>query len=138
MNETAFLFAAPGNAIEWILLIAAIVIAVALLGAVGFLTYRLIKDKKLGQLKEAIVSAIKEAEKTHASGEEKLQVALTFVRVYCDKVGLKLDDRLLDWVVDYICKYISDHNELEEIEEAESAAKAAEAKPAEKKKSRKK
>ena len=137
MNETAFLFAAPANAGEWVLLIALILVALAILGAAGYLTYKLIKNDKLDKLKEAIISAIKEAEKTHASGEDKLQVALSFVKKYCEEIGLKLDDKLLEWVIDYICKYISDHNELEEIEEQE-AAKAIEAKPAAKKKSRKK
>ena len=113
------LFSAPQTTFEWFLLTVACIFAVVILGAAVFLTIRLIKEGKLGQIKDAIVAAIKEAEKTHGSGEDKLAFALEIVKNYCVGIGVKVDDRLIAWIVEYIRKYILDHNELEEIEEQE-------------------
>lgn len=113
------LFTAPQTPFEWVFLVAACAVGVAVLGWAAFATVKLVKDGKIGQLKEAIVKAIKEAEKTHGGSEEKLQYALTLIKSYCEEIGVKVNDQLIAWVVEYIKKYLIDHNELEEIEEQE-------------------
>lgn len=113
------LLSAPETPLEWILLIVACVLAVAFIVWAVVATIKLIKNGKLNELKDAIVNAIKEAEKTHGGPDEKLQYALTLIRTYCEEIGVKINDQLLAWIVSYIKKYILDHNELEEIEEQE-------------------
>lgn len=100
-------------------LVAVIAVVVVFAAALVVLTVKLVKDGKISQLKDAIVSAIKEAEKTHASGAEKKEIAIAAIKKYCEGIGLKVDARLLQWIADYIEKYIADHNELEMIEEEE-------------------
>ena len=117
--EFITLFSAPANAGEWILLIAAIMAIVGILAYAGFITYKLIKNGQYEKLKEAIIKAIKEAEKTHGTGEDKLARAVEIVRAYCEGIGMKINPELLGWIVSYIREYIADHNELEEIEEQE-------------------
>jgi len=113
------LLSAPETPIEWVSLIAACVVALAIVGYAIYITIKMIKEGKFGQLKDAIIKAIKEAEKTHGSSEDKLKYALAAVKAYCGEIGIKVDDKLLAWVTEYIEKYILDHNELEEIEEQE-------------------
>ena len=113
------LLSAPETPLEWILLIVACVLAVAFIVWAVVATIKLIKNGKLNELKDAIVNAIKEAEKTHGGPDEKLQYALTLIKTYCEEIGVKINDQLLAWIVSYIKKYILDHNELEEIEEQE-------------------
>ena len=113
------LLSAPETPLEWILLIVACVLAVAFIVWAVVATIKLIKNGKLNELKDAIVNAIKEAEKTHGGPDEKLQYALALIKTYCEEIGVKINDQLLAWIVSYIKKYILDHNELEEIEEQE-------------------
>lgn len=113
------LFTAPSTATEWLMLIVACVLALAFIVWAVIATIKLIKNGKFNELKNAVVDAIKEAEKTHGGPDEKLQYALTLIKAYCEKIGIKVNDKLLAWVVSYIKKYILDHNELEEIEEQE-------------------
>ena len=113
------LLSAPETPLEWILLIVTCVLAVAFIVWAVVATIKLIKNGKLNELKDAIVNAIKEAEKTHGGPDEKLQYALTLIKTYCEEIGVKINDQLLAWIVSYIKKYILDHNELEEIEEQE-------------------
>lgn len=113
------LLSAPETPLEWILLIVACVLTVAFIAWAVVATIKLIKNGKLNELKDAIVNAIKEAEKTHGGPDEKLQYALALIKTYCEEIGVKINDQLLAWIVSYIKKYILDHNELEEIEEQE-------------------
>lgn len=113
------LLSAPETPWEWAMLIVACILAVGFIAWAVIATIKLIKDGKLEKLKEAIIKAIKEAEKTHGSSEDKLQYALTLIKTYCEEIGVKINDQLLEWIVSYIKKYIIDHNELEEIEEQE-------------------
>ena len=123
------LLSAPETPLEWVLLIAAIVVAAAIVVFGIIQTIKLIKDGKLNQLKDAIVKAIKEAEKTHGGPDEKLEYAVTLVKTYCEEIGIKVNDQLIEWVVSYIKKYIVDHNDLKKIED--EGKKAVEApKPA--------
>ena len=123
------LLSAPETPLEWVLLIAAIVVAAAIVVFGIIQTVKLIKDGKLNQLKDAIVKAIKEAEKTHGGPDEKLEYAVTLVKTYCEEIGIKVNDQLIAWVVSYIKNYIVDHNDLKKIED--EGKKAVEApKPA--------
>lgn len=119
MNKLALFMSWPDTPIGWITLVAAVVVVLGIAGFAAFLAIKMVKDGKIDQLREAVVEAIKEAEKTHASGAEKKKIAIEAVKKFCEGIGLKLDDRLLTWVADYIEKYIRDHNELELIEEEE-------------------
>lgn len=119
MNILPILMSWPDSPIGWITLIAVGVVVLGILGVAVYLAIKLIKNGRIDQLREAVVAAIKEAEKTHASGEAKKRIAIAAVKTFCENIGLKLDDRLLAWVADYIEKYIRDHNELELIEEEE-------------------
>lgn len=123
MSMLKFLFSAPQTTWEWILFLTACVLAVAFIVWAVVATIKLIKNGKLNELKNAIVDAIKEAEKTHGGPDEKLEYALTLIRKYCENIGVKINDALLEWIVSYIKKYILDHNELEEIEEQEGKKK---------------
>ena len=123
------LLSAPETPLEWVLLIAAIVVAAAIVVFGIIQTVKLIKDGKLNQLKDAIVKAIKEAEKTHGGPDEKLEYAVTLVKTYCEEIGIEVNDQLIEWVVSYIKNYIVDHNDLKKIED--EGKKAVEApKPA--------
>lgn len=113
------LFTAPDTVSEWVMLVIACILALAFIAWAVVATIKLIKNGKFNELKNAIVDAIKEAEKTHGGPDEKLQYALTIIKAYCEKIGVKVNDKLLAWIVSYIKKYIFDHNELEEIEEQE-------------------
>ena len=115
----SILLSAPETPIEWLFLIAACVIAVGVVVFGAIQTIKLAKSGKMELLKEAIIKAIKEAEKTHGGPDEKLNYAVALIKTYCEEIGLKVNDQLIAWVVQYIKKYIIDHNELEEIEEME-------------------
>lgn len=119
MNMLNILATLPDNPVGWISLIAVSVLVLGLGGFVVYLVLKLLKNGKIDQLREAVVAAIKQAEKSHASGAEKKKIAIETVKKFCEGIGLKLDDCLLNWIADYIEKYISDHNELELIEEEE-------------------
>lgn len=119
MNMLNILVSWPDSPTGWMAFFAVVAVVLALCGAIAFTVFKLVENGKLEQLREAVVEAIKEAEKTHASGEEKKKIAIEVVKKFCEGIGLKLDDRLLAWVADYIEKYIRDHNELELIEEEE-------------------
>lgn len=121
------IFSAPVNPAEWAFLIIAIVAGLVVLVALVWTVIKLLKDGKLDQLKEAIIVAIKEAEKTHQSGATKKEIVVKTVKEFCDQIGLNVNEKLLSWIADYIDKYIADHNELEEIEE-KNEAKEIEAK----------
>lgn len=114
------LLQAPETPMEWILLIAACVIAVGLVVFAAIQTIKLMKNGKLELLKDAIVKAIQEAEKTHGSSGDKLAYAVSLVETYCEEIGIKVNEKLIAWVVEYIRKYIVDHNELREIEKQEA------------------
>ena len=116
---TVILATAPTSAAEWAILIGALAAAIVIGGVAIWTIVKLLKDGKINQLKDAIVAAVKEAEKTHRSGAEKKEIAVKTAKEFCDGIGLKVDERLLKWIADYIDKYIADHNELEEIEEME-------------------
>lgn len=113
------LFSAPTSAGEWVMLIAAIAVGIAVLGVAIWVAIKLLKEGKIGQLRDAIIAAIKEAEKTHKSGAEKKEIVVKAAKEFCVGIGLNVDERLLSWIAEYIDKYIADHNELEEIEEQE-------------------
>lgn len=119
MSILKILLSWPDSPTGWMALIAVIVVVLALCGAVGFMVFKLVKNGKIDQLREAVVEAIKVAERSHASGAEKKRIAIETTKRFCEGVGLTLDDRLLAWIADYIEKYIRDHNELELIEEEE-------------------
>ena len=119
MNLFAILSSWPTSPSGWLSLIAVLAVVVFLAGAVIFFVVKLLRDGKIDQLRVAIVDAIKEAEKTHASGAEKKEIAINVVKKFCADIGLNLNDQLLKWVADYIDGYIKDHNELELIEEEE-------------------
>ena len=119
MDKLTIFMSLPDTPIGWITLIAVVVVVLGIAGLAVYLAIKLLKDGKINQLRDAIVEAVKQAEKTHASGAEKKKIAIETVKKFCEGIGLKLDDRLLNWVADYIEKYIRDHNELELIEEEE-------------------
>lgn len=110
----------PDSTLEWVLLILALVAAMAVVGFAVWTAIKLVKNNKLTQIKDAVVSAVKEAERTHKSGAEKKEIAVKAVKEFCTGIGLNIDERLLSWIASYIDKYIADHNELEEIEEQEA------------------
>lgn len=121
------ILSAPVNPAEWVFLIIAIVAGLVILAAMIWTVIKLLKDGKIDQLKEAIIVAIKEAEKTHQSGATKKEIVVKTVKEFCGQIGLNVNEKLLSWIADYIDKYIADHNELEEIEE-KNEAKEIEAK----------
>ena len=121
------ILSAPVNPAEWAFLIIAIVAGLVVLVAMVWTVIKLLKDGKIDQLKEAIIVAIKEAEKTHQSGATKKEIVVKTVKEFCGQIGLNVNEKLLSWIADYIDKYIADHNELEEIEE-KNEAKEIEAK----------
>lgn len=125
MDYLNILLSAPETPLEWVLLIAACVVAAAIIGFAVFTAIKLVKNGKIDQLKDAIVAAIKEAEASHASGAEKKEMVVAAAKKFCDEIGLKINDKLLGWIVDYIDKYIFDHNELTRLEEEGEAQKAA-------------
>ena len=114
------LFSAPASAGEWVLLIAALIAGIGVAILAIWTAIKLLRSGKFEQLKDAIIAAIKEAEKTHKSGAEKKEIVVKTAKEFCAGIGLNVDERLLNWIADYIDKYIADHNELEEIEEQEA------------------
>lgn len=130
MNLMLMLLSWPETPAAWAALIAVAAVVLALAGAIIFLTVKMVKNGKIDQLRDAVVAAVKEAEKTHASGAEKKEIAIAAVKKYCEGIGLKLDDRLLGWIADRIEGYVKDHNELEEIEEEGLRLQAAKKKAA--------
>ena len=120
MNNHMILISWPDSPAAWAMLIAAIAVVVVALAIPLIVTVvKLVRNGQLDQLRDAVVAAIKEAEKSHASGEEKKKIAMDVIKAFCEKAGIKLNEKMLSWAADYIEKFIRDHNELELIEEEE-------------------
>ena len=113
------LISLPNTVGDWLMFIGFFVVVIVLAATTIYTVFKLIKNGKMGKLREAVIEAIKAAEATHKSGAQKKEMVLKTIETFCKEIGLNFDERLLNWVADYIEKYIADHNELELIEEEE-------------------
>ena len=107
------------------LLIVASILILALLGVTVYYTIKFVKNGKIAELRAAIEEAILEAEKTHAEGAEKKEMVIKAITAYCEKIGIKVNEKLIAWAADYIDAYIAKHNNLEAAKEQKPETKKA-------------